>query len=253
MRYVKRDKKEMASVQTELTRTQKYNCTKAKQYLQETYCGICAYCESDVNPTGYFEVEHFYPKKKRNDILSSYALDIHNLHYSCKRCNNIKLAKEDSILSPNYYKKNPQSKSNRWIGGDKNAAIRLQKKIRYVGHLLFSEDEQGNNTIELFHLNNQYEDRGSLVEARLRCYCQATFLLEIIYFKTKAFVDQKSNKAVDIEEPKDFFLSDIKFHIQQLRSMMDHGAPYSQMIIDNFQIPLYQIMRIIEREIGNCS
>lgn len=253
MRYIHREEESMQTVQAALNRTGKYYCQKAKKYLKETYCHICAYCESEVEASSYFEVEHFYPKSEDSGIPKSYKTDIHNLHYACKRCNVIKNAKLTPILSPNFYKEKPSDESQRWIGNNNAYKIELHEKLWYVGHLLFTNnDSKANNTISLLHLNNEERDRGSLIESRIRQYCFATFILDILYLKVRELKDYCENTAIDTdyESGKQYLLMELTYYFAQLRIMMNHGAPYSQMIIDNFKIPLYQLLAITNKIIS---
>lgn len=242
MRYVDRpDSDEMKEVQKELDRTGKYNCEKLKEYLSNTYKGLCAYCECEVEVSNFLEVEHFYPKSH----FDFYKLDIHNLHLACKRCNNPKGSKTDSLLSPNYYKTNPSDTISPWLV---TSSEQLQQKIRYCGHLLYSpcNDPAAKNTISILRLNNENKDdkRELLIESRLRVYNTAVSYILIICDTIKILLEGIENEYVK-EDYYNSIIRNTKLPCDSLKKMMMHGEPYSQMIIDNFYLPLEQLKGII--------
>lgn len=74
-----------------------YGHTDVKKALTDLQQGICCYCESRYDVTGYGEVEHFRPKngwkQDKNDKKLNkpgyywLAYKWENLMYACKRCN----------------------------------------------------------------------------------------------------------------------------------------------------------------------
>lgn len=240
MRYIIR--KETGHLYTEAVnalgkKSSKYNCSQSKEYILREYKGVCAYCESVPGISAYWEVEHFYPKKTGNGIPPSYSKNIRNLHFSCKRCNNLKGTKLDTILSPNYYKDDPKNYKESWKGNGLSSERLFYSQIRYSGYMLIPNPKSNlaKNTVDIFHLNDA-EIRGALIEDRLRCYGRATIILDIIVLKTKDIIHQKVNGCEKEYERQQ--LKDILFYANQLLSMMRHGEPYSQMILDNFYTPL---------------
>lgn len=259
MRFVDRLEEDMVDAQSALTRTQKYNCEEVKVYLSNTYRGICAYCECEVEVSNYFEVEHFYPKCQYEGLET----DIHNLHLSCKRCNNPKGTKTDEILSPNFYLEAPNIGIANWKTTNKEA---LNKRIRYVGHMLISQegDTVANNTISILRLNNDEptDKREYLINSRLKVYNTAfSFLKSIIgqiiqlaenYKKiVVAYQGYNFYEVCCLESFYNGIYSGvpalIKPSVDGLKEMMEHGHPYSQMVIDNFSIPLYQALSILSK------
>ena len=77
--------------------------TEHKNDLQEDFHCHCGYCGSyDGYKHTWYEVDHFIPKSLFNGRLSN--VEYSNLVYSCKFCNNKKLAKwpTGNIELPNY-------------------------------------------------------------------------------------------------------------------------------------------------------
>lgn len=101
-----------------------YKCDEVKEHLALCYGLKCCYCESFIQSTTYFEVDHFYPRHPSNSILPMqfYAMhphmsqkdlfilyhrnvtnNIRNYHLSCHRCNLLKSNFVGKSISPNYY------------------------------------------------------------------------------------------------------------------------------------------------------
>lgn len=257
MRFVDRLEEDMVDAQSALTRTQKYNCEEVKVYLSNTYRGICAYCECEVEVSNYLETEHFYPKSQ----YAGFETDIHNLHLSCKRCNNPKGSKTDEILSPNFYLEKPDAGNAKW---KKTNAQELNGRIRYVGHMLRPQDGDiaAGNTISILRLNSDKstDKREYLVESRLSVYNTAfSFLKSIIsqiiqlsenYKKiVDAYLNCTFNNFSFLENLyQDNYrnsIASIELSVDGIKRMMEHGHPYSQMVIDNFSIPLIQALNIL--------
>lgn len=245
MRYVDRTEADMLAAQNELNKTRKYNCAEVKKYLSKTYRGLCAYCETEVETSNYLEVEHLLPKKH----YSSLEFDIHNLHLACKRCNNPKGAKTDSILSPNFYLDNPASDPPDW---KKCSSEDLSQKIRYRGHLLYSptNDSMALSTIKILRLNSEgsTDKRERLIESRLRVYTTALVYIKIIVGEIGILAELSNTIRQDLYKKvyNQVLTSSVKISTEALCSMMKHGSMYSQMVIDNFSEPLIQILTLIE-------
>lgn len=243
MRFVKKNKDEnvVQSLISTDNPEKTYSKDVVRKYLKSVYKEQCAYCDCIPDYCSYFEVEHFYPKGVKN--FDRYINVWQNLHYSCKKCNNIKLNKYKNILSPNYYKENPEDLNEEWKITSSNE---LSSLIWYEGHLLCSHDNIGKETIELFNLNNDSTStntrRASLVESRLRVFTAATSVLNLIY-KDVRLLKSKDTTKEELEE----LLSDIEYNSGMLLKSMEDGHPYSPMVKDNFLIPVIQILEIVEK------
>ena len=82
------------------------NWTEHKSDLKEDFHNHCGYCGSyDGYRHTWYEVDHFIPKSLINGQISN--VEYSNLVYSCKFCNNKKLAKwpTGDINIPNYNNK----------------------------------------------------------------------------------------------------------------------------------------------------
>lgn len=244
MRYVDRPETGMGKAQKSLDNTGMYNSTAVKRYLSVTYKGICAYCEAEVEVSNYLEVEHFNPKSHYPLV----ELDIHNLHLACKRCNNTKLDVSKPILSPNYYLEDPNDSPVKWKTYSESE---LKNRMWYHGHLLFSQDgdDVAKNTIEVLSLNNEKKTkkRERLIESRLRVYSTALNSLKIILSAVGQLAEISQDTSYkSYEKLYDFIVSTtVGLSKDTLMSMMKHGAPYSQMIIDNFYGPLTNCLKMI--------
>lgn len=243
MRYVDRPEDEMIDAQEELDRTQKYNCETVKSYLTRAYKGICAYCEAEVSVANYMEVEHFHPKSQ----YDTYKLHIKNLHLACKRCNNPKGSQTIKILSPNYYKDNPENEDSDW---KLYTPEELKSKIQYCGHRLYSptNDQCAIDTIDILRLNNDRKDdkREFLIESRLKIFYIAFNNIIGITNSIRNMIKYRPDYSWEIEEFNKNHMEAIQPQVDNLREMMEHGAPYSQMIIDNFKKTLYELLKIVE-------
>lgn len=266
MRYINRPEEDMLVAQAELNRTGKYNCPEVKRYLSETYRGICAYCECEVEVSNYLEIEHFHPKSHYEGLET----DIHNLHLSCKRCNNPKGSKTDTILSPNYYLEDPNALIPTWSVTDDQE---LNNKIRYCGHMLYSPSDEDitKNTISILRLNNDKDTdkRERLIESRLQVYDQAYSFFAIAINSIASLAEKYKKTALYylynfglecsfmVDLYNDSYRTTIEDTLKRcsgsLVEMMEHGHPYSQMIIDNFADPLKQLLAITQRLDWNVS
>lgn len=227
MRFIQRtnsDHKSMIAI-SRLRRSNEYNLDAVKDALRCLYHGCCTYCEGEVESIAYCEIEHFYPKS----FYEKWRMDFHNMHYSCPRCNRLKGDKQIEILSPNYY-----NEDGIWVKYPEE----IDTCLHYTGYKLFvnknasqSLQIKGNNTINLFQLNN----RKSLEMARLRRYAEVYYILKVI-------LGVMQDKDMDAANKDDV----LKIMFHQLINYTEPNASYSAMIIQNFGVEICKLLRIWE-------
>ena len=203
--------------------------------LRKLYGACCAYCESQYDDVAYSQLDHFYPKSKKEYKI--FSKEVRNLHYACPRCNNLKGNKVNEIFSPNWY----LNAENEWTSTNPR---KIESELYYVGHLLYSRNaiegstDRGQNTIELFNLNNgKYTIRGHrayLVENRLRGLYNAYALI-------KNITNLLKNYSVNID-------STILNLLQQLIKMTTYEAEYSTMILHNYGDLIIKLLKIYKKK-----
>ena len=67
----------------------RYKRKSIQTALSNMYSGVCCYCEVEIRPAGYENIEHLRPKKR----FPKRAFDWHNLHLACAACNQKKGSK----------------------------------------------------------------------------------------------------------------------------------------------------------------
>jgi len=161
-----------------------YGHPTVKEALIEAQHGKCCYCEWNVTPGAYGDVEHFRPKGKvaEDDAHPGYywlAYEWSNLLFACQKCNqrfkrtffplrdpskrarshhdHDELSQEEPLLI-HPVEEDPQQ----YVGFYKQEAISIDGKLR------------GKTTIEVFGLN-----RIELLEARLFRYSGVEMLYRI--------------------------------------------------------------------------
>lgn len=201
---------------------------RVRDIIRIIYHGCCAYCECKPEAGSSFEIEHFYMKKK-GKYLESFAMDIRNLHYSCKACNTKKSTNDAGLfLSPNFR----VDANGRWY--DTNPS-EIENSIRYNEYLLVSlptDNGQGASTIGKLQLN----DRKYLVECRIRCYSQVYKLLQAVTELLKSY-DRTNHDAAAKKKALIILFGLIKTFIAE-------DAEFSTMIIQNFGIQIKQLLKI---------
>ncbi|MDO6437321.1 HNH endonuclease [Cyclobacterium sp. 1_MG-2023] len=214
---------------------------RVRDIIRILYSGCCAFCESSIEDSSFFQIEHFYPKNIA--IYKQYDKSIENLHYSCQRCNTLKGRKlQTKIFSPNYF-----LNSNQWI---ETIEEKIENEMYYIGYLLFSYNstkksiDRGNETIKLFDLNNfngfGRSSRQHLVESRLRVFDKIYNILNVI-FEMLIRYDKKNNDAIEL------LFSIVSRHTNRT-------SHFSTMVIHNFGsdlIKLLEIYSIKKNTVGN--
>lgn len=204
----------------------KYNNEVVQNVLRQIYHGCCAYCEGKVEPTAYFEIEHYYPKKnKSHREYKQWVTEFKNLHYACPRCNRLKGNKDPKfyhILSPNYYFDN---------GGWVTKPNEIDSSLYYAGHKVFARTGslQGEGTIAVFKLN----ERQSLWIDRLRKYAECYYLMNVIY----GLLGKSSKEVKDLD-------SALQILFGQLVAYTNPDAAYSTMIVQNFGTEICKLMKV---------
>lgn len=214
-----------------LNRSRTYNSSiRLKSILREVYNGLCAYCESSIEHSSFFQIEHFYPKARYPHL----AKDYRNLHYCCQRCNNMKRASDPiNIFSPNYYLRN-----NVWNYSDLK---KIEEELVYCGPFLFSVNkntgsiDRGSHTIAMFDLNakrckGKSSSRRYLLEMRIREYDHIFNIIKALYellLNYKAETDNAIHILFD----------------ELLRSISPKNQ-YSTMIIHNYGLSIIRLVKI---------
>lgn len=264
--------------QNSILSSRNYNCDEAKAFLAYTYEYSCAYCEGRPEPTSFSQIEHFYEKS----VYPQFKFDLRNLHYSCQDCNASKQHQKNKyrpILSPNYYleingsedkcdktcsinckfkertgteKSQKQSSLDKFIceaSWKEVDRIFISQQLKYSGHLLFPKEKGSiaDNTIRCFDLNNEEKRgriaRGSLVDDRLRIYCMFAKRVEIIFNCIKEIrIDPYSQSSLCLWMV-------VKNEMSQINRDLKgrYQLPYTQMLLDNFTIPIIQLLKIIRK------
>lgn len=134
MRYIEKDMLSQLVIegQTLLKKSRHYNQNnRVREIIRMVYSGCCAFCESSLEQTSFFQIEHFYPKN-----ISTFKIHvkrIENLHYSCQRCNTLKGKKVHlKIFSPNFFLDKKKWKLTK--------STKIENELYYVGHILFSKN-----------------------------------------------------------------------------------------------------------------
>lgn len=204
----------------------KYNNVVVQNVLRQIYHGCCAYCEGRVEPTAYFEIEHYYPKKnKKHGEYKQWNTEFKNLHYACPRCNRLKGNKDPKaqhILSPNFYYDHGD-----WV----TEPGEIDRNLYYAGHEIFARTGslEGKGTIAVFKLN----ERLSLWIDRLRRYAECYYLMDVIY----GLLRKNSNDVKNLD-------STLQILFGQLIGYTNSDAAYSTMIIQNFGEEILKLMKI---------
>lgn len=239
MRYINKDIENPIVLDTikRLKSSRTYNeDTIVYDNLRKVYGECCAYCESKIGIESYPQLDHFYPKRKSGQY-AEYNKDIHNLHYSCQRCNLLKGAQVKEIFSPNWYLNN----QGVWTLTNPD---KIETELYYVGHLLYSRnivtgsEDRGDNTIKLFNLNN---NRGSirghrayLIENRLR-----TLHAAYCYIKTLTALLQNYSEVIN---------PIIELQLKQLVEMTHVNSEYSTMVLHNYGDLIIKLLKIYSKK-----
>lgn len=204
--------------------------------LRYVYGGCCAYCESKIGVASYPQLDHFYPKRKSGQY-SEYEKDIHNLHYSCQRCNQLKGTQVKEIFSPNWYLNN----QGEWSLTNPH---KIETELYYVGHLLYSRnivkgsEDRGYNTIKLFNLNNNSGairgHRAYLVEERLRTLHTAYRYISILTTLLSNY-SQYMNPIIEQD-------------LKQLVGMTHINSAYSTMVLHNYGDLIIKLLKIYSKK-----
>lgn len=236
MRYVEKlsENAMILEAQTLLDSSTDYNQSdRVKDIIRILYSGCCAFCGSSPESSSYYQIEHFYPKNRKE--YKKYAKDIRNLHYSCQRCNNLKSTPVHlHIFSPNYY-----LSGGNWVHSTNH---KIDSELIYVGHLVYSINnkplsvDRARATIDLFDLNNQNDGgrsgRRYLVEERLKLYSEVYEILETIYHLLAADkIDVGRDKAL-----KKLFIIVINY--------CSRKSPFSNMVVQNFGIDIVKLLKV---------
>ena len=226
MRYVGREKFEWEcklaqKALRKYSNGKKYNNEVVQNVLRQIYHGCCAYCEGRVEPTAYFEIEHYYPKTKN----TRWRTEFRNLHYACPRCNRLKGEKEPKvhhILSPNYYFDNEA-----WV----TKPDEIDTCLYYAGYKVFARtgSQEGEGTIKVFKLN----ERQALWIDRLRRYAECYYLMNVIC----GLLGKKSKDVKNLEDT-------LRILFGQLMAYTNPDAAYSTMIVQNFGEEICKLMKI---------
>lgn len=199
----------------------KYNNEVVQNVLRQIYHGCCAYCEGRVEPTAYFEIEHYYPKTK----YAQWRTEFKNLHYACPRCNRLKGNKDPKsyhILSPNLY-----YEDGTWLAKPNE----IDESVFYAGHKVFARtgSQMGKGTIKVFQLN----ERQSLWIDRLRRYAECYYLMNVI-------CGLLSKNSKDVRELD----STLQILFGQLISYTNSSSAYSTMVIQNFGDEICKLLKV---------
>ncbi len=235
MRFIDKDKNSdlVKNAQSVLNSSRHYNESNiVREIIRNLYSSCCCYCECSPEDGSFFQIEHFYPKNSSR--YKRFKKSIENLHYSCQRCNNLKGRKpHNNILSPNYY----LTKTLQW---QITNSQKIEREIFYIGHLLYSSNQvhkstdRGKQTILLFDLNNQNNDRRGnrkfLVESRLRSFSRVYNILDAIYELVLNYSHQNNNA--------------IKILIIEVIKYTNRDSQYSTMVIHNFGNDIVGLIRI---------
>lgn len=206
-----------------------------KSKLIKAQYGKCAFCESNITPIDYGDVEHFRPKGgvSQNDKCKItkpgyywLAYDWNNLLLACSICNRrykknlfplinpecraINHTQSKKLKSEKPFFVNPTSENPKFFIKFKEATAKgIDKKHR------------GKKTIEALNLNRKGEDGISdLYEMRLTHFQ----LVECTYFIAASHPNERINQ-VKIDNAKELMI--------KLRSPNNH---YSAMVNDNFPL-----------------
>lgn len=173
-----------------------YKDKKVQKHLALCYGLKCCYCESSIQSTTFFHVDHFYPQKPKVGLfpiqiqsrLSKFSAkvaflfyhqvivnDIHNYHVSCHRCNLFKGNFLKLAISPNYYYLN-----NGW---KKSTHDFIKKSIWYEGANVIA-DPNYDPFIKKLKMNGENHGLGiplysSLLLARARHLNEVGLLLKV--------------------------------------------------------------------------
>lgn len=251
MKYIDKKEEYIPIVQGWLDSSKDYNSDdNVRKYLRYVYSGCCAYCQCQPEIGSYFNVEHFYDidsyvdKPNKDHPLSK---DIRNLHYSCERCNKLKMNQSaDLILSPNYYLLDSNGKCEEWR---KYRPEEISFWLYYEGPYIFPyKSNKAIKTINTFDLNariqNGRRSRASLVSDRKKVLSVAAQKLQDIWSLVAGKDGDAYAAQISLLEARP-----IMTQIEQLLEMMLDDAPYSTMIIDNFGEPLLRLIEILEYKI----
>jgi uncharacterized protein (TIGR02646 family) len=179
-----------------------YGHTDVKNALNQLQHGICCYCESRYDVTGYGEVEHFRPKNgwqqdKEDKHLHQpgyywLAYKWENLMYACKRCN--------CKYKQNYFPLKDPTKRFKPETRDISEEIPLlinpyeeqhpEWHLRFDGTSIRALTEKGDASIEYYGL-----DREELNEVRRGVYNDINAFVDIL--------DIAHSQGVDIGPIKD--------------------------------------------------
>jgi hypothetical protein len=206
---------------------------RVKDIIRIIYSGCCAFCNSTIEHSSFYQIEHFYPKG--NPLYSRYIKNIFNLHYGCQRCNTLKgTAVHPFIFSPNYY-----LSGHTWTLTNPK---KIDQELIYVGHIAYSirnrfgSTDRAQATIDLFDLNDDNgggrSGRRYLVEERIRTFDQVFELVATIYH------------LIQEEKISPFIDRAIKLLFTMVVRYVSPRSPYSKMIVQNFGEDIFKLLTI---------
>jgi len=180
-----------------------------KPYLLEWFFGKCAYCESNVDATGWGDVEHYRPKRKVEEEPAHggyywLAYDPSNLLPSCQKCN-------QGQGKMNHFPVVPSTRAFNELAVPSEVPLLLSPYLHRPGeHLIYDFDEiageptgfvkpkpgseVGRSSIDVYKLN-----RARLVELRLEAQRATINSYEIA--KNKGRLDEFNRKLNALTEP----------------------------------------------------
>ena len=180
-----------------------YGHEEVKSTLQKLQKGICCYCESRYDITGYADVEHFRPKKgwkqdkddkelhKPGYYWLAYKWD--NLLYSCNKCNRTYKKNFFPLKDPN--KRFKPATLN--ISQEKPLLINPYEEQHPENHLDFdgpfikSKTDEGAYSIAYYGL-----DRNELNEERLRIYNDINAFVDLATLAKDTPLEEQMNDGI---------------------------------------------------------
>jgi 5-methylcytosine-specific restriction endonuclease McrA len=165
-----------------------------KPDLKEDFNCRCGYCDSyDGFRHTYFEVDHFIPKDFFGPLGNISLTQYDNLVYSCKFCNNAKLAKWPSQREDIYHINNEgfvdptDDDYNTHFYRTKDGGIMWKTDLgKWMFSTAFKFDERQNGIIILWNLNRLRNILEKLTEVLIQ-YNKGTSEYEQIEAKRKEF------------------------------------------------------------------